>query len=101
MSINQSNESEFKNFWQLVFNQSRANGAEYFGDRLPCYSWDWPKNTYLQRRLSELRKQRSDDFADEEPKSRKPLSSLNRKRRPAYHERTNWLRSVRPRIEEH
>jgi hypothetical protein len=46
------------NFWQLVFNQSKVNGAEYFGDRLPSNSWDWPKDTFLQKRLSELKKRR-------------------------------------------
>jgi hypothetical protein len=43
-------------FWQLVFTQSKVNGAAYLGDRLPSHSWDWPKDTFLQRRLSELRK---------------------------------------------
>ena len=46
------------NFWQLVFNQSKVNGAEYFGDQLPSHSWDWPKDTFLQRRLHELKKRR-------------------------------------------
>jgi hypothetical protein len=46
------------NFWQLVFNQSKVNGAEYFGDRLPSHSWHWPKDTFLQRRLDELKKRR-------------------------------------------
>jgi hypothetical protein len=38
-------------FWQRVFAQSRVNGAVYDGDELPGYKWNWPKNTYLQRRL--------------------------------------------------
>jgi len=38
-------------YWQLVFLQSRVNGATYNGEVLPRRSWDWPKNTYLQRRL--------------------------------------------------
>jgi hypothetical protein len=38
-------------FWQLVFLQSKVNGAAYNGEALPRRSWDWPKNTYLQRRL--------------------------------------------------
>lgn len=46
------------NFWQLVFNQSKVNGAEYFGERLPNNSWDWPKDTFLQKRLNELKRQR-------------------------------------------
>jgi hypothetical protein len=31
--------------------QSKVNGAPYNGDELPGRSWDWPKDTYLQRRL--------------------------------------------------
>lgn len=38
-------------YWQLVFLQSRVNGATYNGEVLPRLSWDWPKNTYLQSRL--------------------------------------------------
>lgn len=40
--------------WQLVFSQSKANGAHYRGEQLPNLSWEWPKNTYLQRRLKDL-----------------------------------------------
>jgi hypothetical protein len=40
--------------WQLVFSQSKANGAHYRGEQLPNLSWAWPKNTYLQRRLKHL-----------------------------------------------
>ncbi len=38
-------------YWQSIFLQSRVNGAAYNGERLPKRSWDWPKDTYLQRRL--------------------------------------------------
>jgi hypothetical protein len=38
-------------FWQLVFLQSKANGASYRGDQLPRQNWSWPKGTYLQQRL--------------------------------------------------
>ena len=38
-------------YWQLVFLQSKVNGADYNGEALPGRSWDWPKNTYLQRHL--------------------------------------------------
>jgi hypothetical protein len=38
-------------YWQLVFLQSKVNGAAYNGEKLPGQHWDWPKNTYLQRRL--------------------------------------------------
>jgi hypothetical protein len=40
--------------WQLVFLQSKVNGALYRGEQLPNLSWDWPKDTYLQRRLKRL-----------------------------------------------
>ncbi|HET8669374.1 MAG TPA: hypothetical protein VFM05_01755 [Candidatus Saccharimonadales bacterium] len=38
-------------YWQLIFLQSKANGAPYKGEVLPGQSWDWPKDTYFQRRL--------------------------------------------------
>ncbi len=38
-------------YWQLVFLQSKVNGATYNGEALSQRSWDWPKDTYLQRRL--------------------------------------------------
>ena len=38
-------------FWQLVFLQSKVNGAAYYGEELPGRNWNWPKDTYLQRRL--------------------------------------------------
>jgi hypothetical protein len=42
-------------FWQLVFSQSKANGAPYWGEQLQGQIWEWPKDTYLQRRLREVR----------------------------------------------
>jgi hypothetical protein len=44
---------ETPSFWQLVFSQSKVNGAPYNGEQLPGRIWDWPKDTYLQRRLYE------------------------------------------------
>jgi hypothetical protein len=38
-------------FWQLVFLQSKVNGAAYRGDQLPRRNWNWPKDTYFQHRL--------------------------------------------------
>jgi hypothetical protein len=38
-------------YWQLIFLQSKVNGAPYNGEALPGQSWDWPKDTYFQRRL--------------------------------------------------
>jgi hypothetical protein len=37
--------------WQLVFLQSKVNGAAYNGEQLPRQNWSWPKGTYLQQRL--------------------------------------------------
>jgi hypothetical protein len=42
---------EKRSYWQLIFLQSKVNGAPYNGDELPGQSWDWPKDTYFQRRL--------------------------------------------------
>ena len=39
-------------FWQLIFSQSKANGAQYEGETLPICRWSWPTDTYLQRRRS-------------------------------------------------
>lgn len=48
-----TSETSKQSFWQLVFSQSKVNGAPYFGDSLPGRTWDWPKDTYLQRRLQQ------------------------------------------------
>lgn len=37
-------------YWQLVFLQSKVNGAAYIGEELPGRNWSWPQDTYLQRR---------------------------------------------------
>jgi len=41
--------------WQLIFLQSKVNGAPYKGEALPNQSWDWPKDTYFQRRLHRIK----------------------------------------------
>jgi hypothetical protein len=41
--------------WQLIFLQSKVNGCAYRGEELPQRKWEWPKNTWLQERLSQLR----------------------------------------------
>ncbi|HTM08108.1 MAG TPA: hypothetical protein VL754_06945 [Verrucomicrobiae bacterium] len=43
--------------WQTIFQQSKVNGALYLGDALPHQNWKWPKNTWLQQRLRDLRLQ--------------------------------------------
>ena len=48
-------ETEKPSYWQLVFLQSKVNGAAYSGEELPGRNWDWPKDTYLQRRLHKAR----------------------------------------------
>ena len=40
-------------YWQLIFMQSKVNGATYNGEKLPGRNWNWPKDTYLQRRLQQ------------------------------------------------
>ena len=42
---------------QRVFINSRCNGATYYGDYLPQHKRVWPRGTFLQRRLAELKKQ--------------------------------------------
>ena len=42
-------------YWQFVFLQSKVNGAPYNGEALARHNWDWPKGTYLQRRLYEVK----------------------------------------------
>jgi hypothetical protein len=44
-------DSQKRSFWQRVFLQSKVNGAVYLGEQLPGVRWEWPKDTYLQRRL--------------------------------------------------
>jgi len=50
MKINSAKPSS----WQLVFLQSKVNGASYRGEQLPNMSWEWPKDTYLRRRLKRV-----------------------------------------------
>jgi hypothetical protein len=42
--------------WQLIFVQSKVNNARYDGDRLLTQNWRWPKETWFQTRLRDLRK---------------------------------------------
>ena len=45
-------ECEEMSFWQMIFSQSKANGAQYSCETLPISCWNWPLDTYLQRRRS-------------------------------------------------
>ena len=47
------NQQAKPSYWQLIFLQSKVNGAAYYGEELPGRNWNWPTNTYLQRRLKE------------------------------------------------
>ena len=49
-----ANDLEKPSYWQLVFLQSKVNGAQYDGEELPGRNWNWPKDTYLQRRLQQF-----------------------------------------------
>ncbi len=42
--------------WQLILTQSKVNGGVYYGDRLVAQNWMWPKETWFQTRLCELRR---------------------------------------------
>jgi hypothetical protein len=38
-----------------------VNGAPYHGDLLPGQHWNWPKDSYLKRRLNHVRSYRALD----------------------------------------
>ena len=41
--------------WQKVFIMSTVNGADNCQDMLPSNGWEFPRETWLQKRLEELR----------------------------------------------
>jgi len=43
------------NAWESIFVQSPVNEGHYDEDELPYLSWDWPKETWFQTRLSQIR----------------------------------------------
>jgi hypothetical protein len=47
--------------WQLIFQQSKANNGAYYGDRLSAQNWDWPQETWFQKRLRYLRRSNGRD----------------------------------------
>lgn len=47
--------------WLNVFSNSKVNGAEYREDKLPLHTWAWPTDTFLQRRLRQLRANAADE----------------------------------------
>ena len=48
-------------FWQLVFSQSKVNGAPYQGEHLEGSVWSWPEDTFLQCRLRQMRLDQASD----------------------------------------
>jgi len=50
-----------QSFWQLVFSQSKVNGAPYEGEKFIPARWHWPTDTYLQRRRQYLKSSQSLD----------------------------------------
>ena len=53
--------SEKPTFWQLVFSQSKVNGSPYYGESLEGSIWNWPDDTFLQRRLRQIRFDQASD----------------------------------------
>ena len=52
------------NSWQLIFLQSKVNNGGYYGELLLPQNWDWPEETWFQKRLRYLR--RGEDRLSEE-----------------------------------
>ncbi|HZD42266.1 MAG TPA: hypothetical protein VE131_16200 [Terriglobales bacterium] len=44
------------NAWESIFMQSPVNEGYYDEDELPYLSWNWPKETWFQTRLTEMRR---------------------------------------------
>jgi len=42
---------------QLIFESARCNGGLYLGEMLIGQPWQWPKATWLQKRLAEVKKE--------------------------------------------
>jgi hypothetical protein len=43
------------NAWESVFSQSLVNDGGYAEDDLPQQNWQWPKGTWFQNRLDQMR----------------------------------------------
>ena len=47
------------NTWEAIFMQSPVNQGYYDEDELPQQNWEWPKGTWFQARLDQIREHRS------------------------------------------
>ncbi len=43
------------NTWESIFVQSPVNDGHYDEDELPYLNWNWPKETWFQTRLQQIR----------------------------------------------
>jgi hypothetical protein len=43
------------NTWEAIFSQSPVNEGFYNGDQLPQVRWAWPRKTWFQVRLDQIR----------------------------------------------
>ena len=40
--------------WQTIFELSKVNGANYEGEGLSYTNWNWPEETWLQKKRREF-----------------------------------------------
>jgi len=50
------------NTWESIFWQSRVNNGHYDEEGLPQQPWPWPKETWFQARLWQVRDQEQTAF---------------------------------------
>jgi len=50
------------NTWESIFSQSRVNDGYYDEQGLPHQPWPWPKETWFQARLWQVRDQEPTAF---------------------------------------
>jgi hypothetical protein len=55
VQIDEGNKEEQMNTWEAIFSQSPVNNGYYNGEKLPQAHWDWPKRTWFQARLNQVR----------------------------------------------
>jgi hypothetical protein len=47
--------------WRLIFESQREYGGVYLGDHLPQCKWRFPRDTWLTRRLKEVKEKEKQD----------------------------------------